>query len=296
MARALRTLRDKLKLVDVVVEVADARAPAASRNPRLAQLVGARPRLLVLTRVDLADPAATDGWLACLAARGEETVAVDARTGRGVEGVRAWLLARRERQEGRAWRRPLRLVVVGVSNVGKSSLLNRLTGQRVARTGALPGVTRGEQWVRVAEGPEGGVEALDLPGLLPPRPEPGAATTLAAIGVLPWGQVPYLEVVDRLLAALPDRGRLAVCKRYGVEWGSTEDVLAAIARRRGFLLPGGEPDRERAARALVSDFQEGKLGRITLEWPPARAEEKQLPAAPPPAPVEQAPPRESHRR
>lgn len=272
MARALRTLREKLKLVDVVIEVADARAPAASRNPLLAELAGARPRLLVLTRGDLADPAATDGWLAHLAARGEEAVVVDARTGRGMEGVRTWLGARRGRQDGCSWRRPLRLVVVGVSNVGKSSLLNRLTGQRVARTGALPGVTRGEQWVRVADGPGGGVEALDLPGLLPPRPEPGAATTLVAIGVLPWGQVPYLEVVGHLLAALPERGRLALRQRYGVEWASTEDMLAAIARRRGFLLAGGEPDRERAARALVVDFQAGKLGRITLEPPPTGAE------------------------
>jgi len=272
MARALRTLREKLKLVDVVIEVADARAPAASRNPFLAELVGARPRLLVLTRGDLADPAATEGWLAHLSRRGEEAVVVDARTGRGVEGVRAWLTARRGRQEGRSWRRPLRLVVVGVSNVGKSSLLNRLTGQRVARTGALPGVTRGEQWVRVADGPGEGVEALDLPGLLPPRPEPAAAATLVAVGVLPWGQVSYLEVVGRLLAALPERGRLAVCQRYGVEWGSSEDMLAGIARRRGFLLSGGEPDRERAARALVVDFQAGKLGRITLEPPPTGAE------------------------
>ena len=272
MARAVRTLREKLKLVDVVIEVADARAPVASRNPVLTELAGARPRLLVLTRGDLADPTATEGWLTHLAARGEETVAVDARTGRGVEGVRAWLAARRGREEERSWRRPLRLVVVGVSNVGKSSLLNRLTGQRVARTGALPGVTRGEQWVRVAGGPGEGVEALDLPGLLPPRPEPGAARILVAIGVLPWGRVPYLEVVGRLLAALPDARRVAVCQRYGVEWGSTEEMLAAIARRRGFLLAGGEPDRERAARALVVDFQAGKLGRVTLEPPAARVE------------------------
>ncbi|MDI6823440.1 MAG: ribosome biogenesis GTPase YlqF [Bacillota bacterium] len=265
MAKAMRLLRQRMRLVDVVLEVADARAPAASRNPRLAELVEARPRLLVLTRADLADPALTDGWLAYLAARGEEAVAVDARTGRGLERVRAWLEGCREKLARRSWYRPLRLVVVGVSNVGKSSLLNRLTGQRVVRTGALPGVTRGEQWVRVTEGPGGGTEALDLPGLLPPRPEPEVAATLVAIGVLPWQQVPYPEVISYLLAALPERGRMALCGRYGVEWGPAEDVLAAIARRRGFCGAGGAPDRERAARALLGDFQAGRLGRITLE-------------------------------
>ncbi|MDI6895109.1 MAG: ribosome biogenesis GTPase YlqF [Bacillota bacterium] len=268
MARAMRLLRQRMRLVDVVLEVADARAPAASRNPLLVELVEARPRLLVLARSDLADPASTGGWVAHLATRGEEAVAVDVRTGRGLEGVRAWLEGRRGKLAHRSWHRPLRLVVVGVSNVGKSSLLNRLTGQRVARTGALPGVTRGEQWVRVADGPGGGVEALDLPGLLPPRPEPEVATTLVAIGVLPWGQVPYPRVISCLLEALPQRGRLALRERYGVEWGAAEEALAAIARRRGFLGAGGAPDPERAARALLADFQAGRLGRITLERAP----------------------------
>jgi len=269
MARAVRFLKEKLRLVDVVLEVADARAPLSSRNPRVNQLVGGRPRLVVFTRPDLADPELTGEWIAYLGDRGEEAVAVDARSGEGVEQVREWLCSRRERVPRRSWQRPLRLVVVGVSNVGKSSLLNRLTGQRVARTGALPGVTRGEQWVRVAEGPGGGIEALDMPGLVPPRPEPWVSARLVALGVLPWDRVPYPEVVSRLLDDLDDRSRIALCERYGVEWGPVDDVLAGVARRRGFVLAAGALDLERAARALVMDFQQGKLGRITLERVPA---------------------------
>ena len=269
MARAVRFLKTRLRLVDVVIEVADARAPLSSRNPDLMELVGGRPRLLVLTHRDLADPELTGEWITCLRDRGEEAVAVDARMGQGVDEVREWVSSSRNRIR-RSWERPLRLVVVGVSNVGKSSLLNRLTGQRVARTGALPGVTRGEQWLRVANGPGGGIEALDMPGLLPPRPEAWVATRLVALGVLPWGRVPYPEVVSHLLEALGDRCGTALLERYGVECGPVDDVLTGIARRRGFVRAGGALDLEQAARALVIDFQEGKLGRITLERIPPR--------------------------
>ncbi|MDN5346624.1 MAG: ribosome biosis GTPase [Clostridia bacterium] len=259
-----------LKIVDVVIEAADARLPASSRYPDLGKLFARRHRFLVLTRADLADPVHTRRWLDYFRQQGESVVAVNARTGEGMRELRQKLAGLRgQKVKELATRgfcnKPLRLMIVGIPNVGKSTLLNRLAGRAVVPTGDRPGITRGPQWVRV----ESGLELLDTPGVLWPYwSKHDTALNLAAIGCLPDTTFAVSEValnlIDFLLKEIP--GLLA--DRYAVnEDEKAEEILSAIGRRRGFFVKKGEIDFEKSAVALLEDFREGRLGRITLEAP-----------------------------
>lgn len=264
MARALSAVNKNLWLVDLVVEVADARAPVATRNPHLERLVGDKERVLVLARADLAAEGATRRWLAYFARKGVKALAVDAVGGAGVEKLSALLRADRHGGGPRVERS--RAMVVGVPNVGKSSLINRLAGRARARTGALPGITRGKQWIRVGE-----TLLLDLPGILPPFIRSRASLArLAALGVVGVDACP---APDAAAALIDDLRRLAPREleaTYGLasESGEPEAVLEEIGRRRGCLLSGGRVDLDRAADLVLKDFRLGRLGRITLEPPP----------------------------
>ncbi|APC08091.1 ribosome biogenesis GTPase YlqF [Neomoorella thermoacetica] len=270
MPAPLQSLRQYLKVVDAVLEVADARLPVSSRYPDLEKLIGFRARVVVLTRADLADPAATACWLEKLRAGGTRAVAMNARTGAGDRLLYQYLKAiAKAKREARARRglgeAPLRVMALGIPNVGKSSVLNRLAGRGAARTGNRPGITRGPQWIRIKDN----LELLDTPGVLWPRwREPRTALWLGALGCAPEESVPVVGIAclvgEFLLREAP--GTLAA--RYGIqEQGDATDILAAIGRARGFLLPGGVVDQEKTARALVNDFREGRLGRFTLERP-----------------------------
>ncbi|BCV21041.1 ribosome biogenesis GTPase A [Moorella sp. Hama-1] len=270
MTMALKSLRPYLKVVDVILEVADARLPASSRYPELEKVTGSRNRVLVLTRADLADPGATARWLASLQAGGLPAVALNARTGEGSRFLYQQLnLLARGKRVARARRglgaAPLRVMALGIPNVGKSSLLNRLAGRSVVRTGNRPGITRGPQWIRIKDN----LELLDTPGVIWPHwREPVTALWLGAIGCAPEDAIPVREIAlligDFLLREAP--GNMAA--RYGIqEQGPVEAILDAIGRARGFLLPGGLVDPEKTARVLVNDFREGYLGRFTLEMP-----------------------------
>jgi ribosome biogenesis GTPase A len=271
MPAGLKSLRQYLKVVDIVLEVADARLPSSSRYPDLRTILGSRARLLVLTRADLADPAATARWLEAFQAKGIPAVAVNARTGEGVRALRQQLAGiAKEKKENLARKglraRPLRIMALGIPNVGKSSLLNRLAGRGAARTGDRPGITRGPQWIRI----EGEMELLDTPGVLWSHwHEPGTALWLGAIGCVPEGILPVTDianlVVEFLLAQAPE----LLLTRYGITRQEAEraNLLEAIGRRRGYLLPGGIIDQEKTALALINDFREGYLGRYTLEQP-----------------------------
>ncbi len=260
MARALRAIRRHLAAVDLVIEVADARAPALTRNPHLARAAGDKARVLVLARADLAAEGATRRWLAHFARQGVRALAVDAVGGAGVERLRALM-----QERGQAG--PCRAMVVGVPNVGKSSLINRLAGRARAHTGALPGVTRGPQWFRVGE-----ALLLDLPGVLPPfiRSRETLAR-LAALGVVGTDACPAAEAALVLIEELRRLAPRELELTYGLrsELGPPEAVLEEIGRRRGCLVAGGRVDLERAGEALLKDFRLGKLGRVTLEEPPA---------------------------
>ncbi len=268
MARGWREIRRHLSAVQLVVEVADARAPAATRNPRLEPLLAGRPRVLALTHRDLAAEEVTRAWLTRLRAGGTAAWAVDARSGRGVTGLRRKVAEVGAVAGGR--RGPVRVMLVGIPNVGKSSLLNRLVGGARARVGRSPGVTRGPQWV-AAEG----CYYLDLPGVLPPRP--GRRLLLQAIlGNVPEEAVPPEEAAARLVELLEAARPRELAVFYGLAQGEAglgageggAALLAAVARARGHLLPGGRPDLRRAAVTLLGDFRAGRLGRISLETPP----------------------------
>ena len=259
MARARRELRENLKLVDVVLELLDARAPLASRNPALSRAAGEKPRVIVLNKADLADPDATARWVAFFRRSGAEAVALEAQSGRGLEQMEAAV--------GRVAKKEVaRVMLVGIPNVGKSSLLNRLAGRSRARVGALPGVTRGKQWVKT----KAGHLLMDLPGIFPPSfAGENEQWALAVTGALPDITYDHQAAATRLTELLR-HGRYATIysERFGLApEDTTVEPLAALARQRGYMGAGGRPDVARAADALLKDFRLGLLGRVTLEQP-----------------------------
>ncbi|MDQ7793743.1 MAG: ribosome biogenesis GTPase YlqF [bacterium] len=262
MARARRLVRENLALVDAVVEVLDARIPWSSRDPGLDRILRGKARLVVLNKADLADPRRTREWLAWLEGRGERGLAFNAVQ---AGGTRRLLETLRSLARGRRAGRDLRLMVAGIPNVGKSSLLNRLAGRARTPTGDRPGITRGKQWLTLASG----LELLDLPGVLAPRPPRGQAHyRLAVAGVLPEGSFDPEEVARWLLGWLDARpaGRRGLAAGYGTP-AEGADALEAIGRGRGCIGPGGRVDRARAGVLILKDFREGRLGRHTLERP-----------------------------
>lgn len=260
MAKAKKQLSELMKLLDIILEVRDARAPASSHNNDLEPLLQRRPYLIILNKSDLADPNATASWLRTLKSKGLNVVALNARDGKGIGEV--WdaisrLLAPKQ------LKRAGRVGVIGIPNAGKSSVLNRLLGTGSAKTGNMPGITRGKQWVK-----RNGLEILDTPGLLPPKiASEEDAVTLALLGTIREEIIP---VYDLVLILLEKYGaKLFADKDSFDAAGSPEAQLEWYAGLRGFLVKGGAPDLNRAATTLLKEFRDGRLGRITLEAPPA---------------------------
>ncbi|MBQ9347403.1 MAG: ribosome biogenesis GTPase YlqF, partial [Oscillibacter sp.] len=279
MAKTRRMIGEKLRQVDAVCELLDARIPSASRNPDIDALTAGKPRLVILNRADQADPGATDRWAAWFREKGAALI-TDARSGRGTEkfvpAVRA-LLAEKLRayaEKGQTGR-IVRLMVLGIPNVGKSAFINRVAGRRAAKAEDRPGVTRTGQWVPVS----GGLELLDTPGILWPKFEdPLAARYLAFTGAVKDDVLDGETLGCYLAAWFADHAPEALTASYRlpglpVREADEEEipygwrVLDALARRRGFLVSGGETDTERMANTLLDEFRAGKLGRFTLETP-----------------------------
>jgi ribosome biogenesis GTPase A len=262
MAKAKRLLRENLKLADAVVEVLDARLPLASRNPDIRDLLEQRPVVAVLTRPDLADPDSTAVWLNRLRPDYYAVTAVNANTGQGIKTLLRLLgtLPRRKVQQ----KRPLRLIIVGIPNVGKSSLINRLIGRSATLTGDKPGITRHKQWVRLQED----LELMDTPGMLWPKIQcKKQAFFLAVAGAVRDEIVNPAEMGIELIRFLQEKYPGKLKERFNLEKPEAEPltVLAEIAKRRGCLVKGGTVDMEAAGRLLVKDYREGRLGRLSLE-------------------------------
>lgn len=262
MKKAERMMQDSLRLVDVVCEIADARIPVSSRNPDLDGIIaGRKPRLLILNRADQADPNVTAQWRAWYKSQGVPFMECDARSGRGVKELSKALRAVRDKQG------PMRAMVVGVPNVGKSTFINKVSGRKTAAVSDRPGVTRGKQWVTV----DNQLELLDTPGILWPKfDDQTIGEHLAFTGAVKDDVLDTEALAAKLLVLLRERYPAALTARYKIEpapelegW----ELLELCARKRGFLMAGGNVNTERMAAVLLDEFRGGMLGRMSLERP-----------------------------
>ncbi|MBD5099251.1 MAG: ribosome biogenesis GTPase YlqF [Clostridiales bacterium] len=272
MTKTRRQMEEDVKLVDLVAEVVDARIPISSRNPDIDAIVGNRSRLIVFNRADQADPAMTAHWIAWFKAKGYGVLETDAKSGKGV-GQFSAAAKSVLKDKLAAWKakgqvgRPIRAMVVGVPNVGKSTFINKVAKRKSAKASDRPGVTRGKQWVGV----DNGLELLDTPGILWPKFEDEITGLHLAFTGAVKDEITDMEALAcALLELLRDRYPTALRERYklmqldGLQgW----ELLEQGARKRGMLISGGEVDTERMAKVLLDEFRGGKLGRFTLEAP-----------------------------
>ena len=274
MTKAQRMIEDNVKLVDAVCEILDARIPRASRNPDIDRLAAGKPRLVILNRVDLADPAITEKWKRYFEAQGLAILETDARSGKGVNGfapaVRKLLSEKLRAYEAKGQAgRPLRVMILGIPNVGKSTFINKVAGRKAAIAGDKPGVTRGKQWINVAQG----LDLLDTPGILWPKFDSQEVGELLAITNAIKADVLDKETLGanfmlRLRAIYPE----AIAERYKFQpepEANGYELLEQAAKKRGFLLSRGEYDIERMANTVLGEYHDGKLGRLSLEVPDA---------------------------
>ena len=272
MAKTRRMIAEQLRNVDAVCEILDARVPLSSRNPDVEELTAGKPRLIVLNRVDLADPAATRRWSDWFRGRGFAVLEANARQGQGTRqfpgAVRSLLSDKLAAyaERGQAGRM-IRVMVLGIPNVGKSTFINQVARRKTAKAEDRPGVTRSKQWIPV----DPSLELLDTPGMLWPKFEDQTVGfRLACTGAVRDEIVDLEELASRLMAYLGEHYPQALLERYRVEVSEEDsgyDLLTKAGRKRGFVLRGGEIDTERMARILLDEFRGGKLGRFTLELP-----------------------------
>lgn len=273
MSKTRRMISENLKLVDVVVELLDARLPLSSRNPEIDKILNQKPRILVLNKSDLADEKATKEWLAWFESKGMVAISLDSQTGKGFSAFAPAIdkvmkeKIERDRAKG-IGKHSVRLMVVGIPNVGKSSFINRISGRSATKTGDRPGVTQTKQWIRIA----GKYELLDTPGILWPKFEdPDVAKRIAFTGGIKDEIIDVEELACNLLSYLGSEHSEALQIRYKISEDDVKEeaftLLECIGRKRGCVVSGGEIDTLRAANLLLDDFRSGKIGAITLERP-----------------------------
>ena len=276
MAKTRRLIQDQVKLVDLVVELTDARIPQSSRNPELNKWIGEKRRLLVLNKSDAADPDLTARWLRYYREQGNPAIAVDARSGKGINqflpAVREILADITEKRQAKGMvGRPIRMMIVGIPNVGKSSFINRVAKEKRAKVEDRPGVTVDKQWIAVAKD----VDLMDTPGVLWPKFEdPAVGEKLAFTGAVK-DQILDVELLAMRLLGWLREEYPALLARFklnpeDLEGREEYELLELVGRRRGMLISGGEVDTLRAAAMILDEYRGGKLGRLSLEAPPKK--------------------------
>lgn len=278
MAKTRRLIASNISLVDAVVEIVDARSPLSSRNPEMDSMTKNKPRLVLLNKSDLADEKATQQWISYFRRNGCEALAVDCKSGKGVKSILPSIknTVLKELMEKRAQNgmngATIRLMIIGIPNVGKSSLINKLAGSKRAKVEDRPGVTRTKQWVKL----DNNTELLDMPGVLWPKFEDQeVAVRLAFTGAISDDILDIETLAMKLLSYLAENYPDSLKERYKLELTGEEtglELLENVGKKRGMMISGGEINTERAAITVIDEFRSGKLGRITLEAPQKRSE------------------------
>ena len=283
MAKTRREIIEDLKIIDIVIELLDARIPISSQNPDIADIIKGKKKIIVLNKCDLADEKQNQKWISYFEGSGIPAVLVDSNTGKGIDNVikkiEKIMEEEKERQaeKGRVGRK-IRAMILGIPNVGKSSFINRIAKRTTAEVGNKPGVTKKKQWIRINEK----VELLDTPGVLWPKFESEkVALNLAFTGTIKEDVLERIEVAYSLVKFLLNNARENLCNRYGFTNEYIEEILnrdnpenfniyeimLEIGRKRGCIISGGNIDEEKTAKIILDEFKNGKLGRITLEFP-----------------------------
>lgn len=272
MAKTRRMIAKSLPLVDAVAELLDARLPQSSRNPEFNRMTGRKPRLVILNKADMADPDITGRWMQYYKNKGYAVITADSKNGKGVKqfapALRELLKDQLQRYADKGMKgRPIRVMILGIPNVGKSSLINRFAGGKRAKAEDRAGVTRTQQWIKTSDG----VELLDTPGVLWPKlDDQEVAVRLAMTGAIRDDILDKEALAARLLTLLHQEYPQAIAERYKIapeQEGEGFELLELMAKNRGMLLSGGVPNTERAAITLLDEFRGTKLGRISLEKP-----------------------------
>jgi ribosome biogenesis GTP-binding protein YlqF len=265
MKKTRELIQENLKMVDLVIEVVDARIPVSSRNPIIDELIKSRRRIIILNKSDLSDGRANDAWSDYFKKQNCDVLLMNCMTGYGVPQLLKLLVSiQEEKNEGKIRKRPLRMMIVGVPNVGKSSLINRLTGKKSAKTGNKPGVTRGKQWLNL----ENDMQLLDTPGILWPKFEdPKVGLNLAFCGSIKDEILDVASLALELIKVLQNDYPELLQGRYRLDsLGETPlETMEGIAEKRGFIQSGKRIDYERTGRTVLDEFRAGTIGRITLE-------------------------------
>ncbi|WP_370468036.1 ribosome biogenesis GTPase YlqF [Parageobacillus thermoglucosidasius] len=272
MAKAKREVQEKLKLIDIVFELLDARIPMSSRNPMINEILGNKPRIVLLNKADMADEAATQQWIAYFQQQQLRALAIDAQTGTGIKQIVAvskeMLKDKFAKMAAKGIKnpRPMRALIVGIPNVGKSTLINRLAGRNIAKTGDKPGVTKAQQWIKVGKE----MELLDTPGILWPKfEEEEVGLKLATTGAIKDTILNLQDVAVYALNFLKQHYPERLKERYSLDDIPEEiaELFAAIGRRRGCLVSGGAVDYDKVAEIVLHDIRTERLGRISFETP-----------------------------
>ncbi len=271
MTKALREIEDSLKQVDLVLELCDSRIPVSSRNPKVKEIVGSKPYITVMNKCSLADPTVSARFKEQAAQEGHRIIFTDCMTGQGIDeivpAIRSALREKLERYENKGMKKIPRVMIMGVTNCGKSTLINRLYGSKKAKSENRPGVTRIQQWVTV----EDKVDLLDTPGVLWPKFEDeNVGLNLAFTGAIRDEILDIESIAVLLTSRLMEKYPSLMFNRYKISREDVEDklpheIFEAIGKKRGFLISGGEVDYPRTARMLLDEFRDGKIGRITLD-------------------------------